>query len=379
MNIRTITIGLSTLPGPAELVAVGQQLNAAERHFSAQGLHVQTRRIALPHWESGLGLLPSHDRKHFAFELDRSCRENAIDFCSLGIARSPEHISDMAGLIASTQCLSGGVDAADPVRGIDLPALEAAAQAVIVLAHETGDGFGNFRFGAGFCLPPDIPYFPGAYHTDRRASFSVGLENSDLLVQGVRSAKSFVEAEHGLQSVLDRTFRSLEAVCLEFEKIASLPFAGIDTSIAPSLTPEHSIVRAFGELGVTFGRPGTLALCGLVTKTVKSIPVRKAGYCGLMLPVLEDVGLSQSADQAEYTVGDLMRFSSVCAVGIDMVPLPGNAPLASLIGLMLDTATLSVRLSKPLCFRVLPVPGKKAGELTSFESPFICNCRIFDL
>jgi len=41
-----------------------------------------------------------------------------------------------------------------------------------------------------------------------------------------------------------------------------------------------------------------------------------------------------------------------------------------------DVATLSAKLSKPLSARLLPVPGAKAGEQTSFDDPNLVNTVI---
>lgn len=47
---------------------------------------------------------------------------------------------------------------------------------------------------------------------------------------------------------------------------------------------------------------------------------------------------------------------------------------------MLDVAALSMRLCrKQLTVRLMPVPGKVAGESSSFDSPFMCNARIYKI
>ena len=46
-----------------------------------------------------------------------------------------------------------------------------------------------------------------------------------------------------------------------------------------------------------------------------------AGYCGLMLPVMEDLVLAARAAESPpaFTLRDLLTFSSVCGVGLDTV------------------------------------------------------------
>jgi uncharacterized protein (UPF0210 family) len=47
-----------------------------------------------------------------------------------------------------------------------------------------------------------------------------------------------------------------------------------------------------------------------------------------------------------------------------------------LAAILLDVAALAQRLSKPLTARLMPVPGKRAGELTTFDFPYFANSRI---
>ncbi|MGH9555665.1 MAG: DUF711 family protein [Terriglobales bacterium] len=41
-----------------------------------------------------------------------------------------------------------------------------------------------------------------------------------------------------------------------------------------------------------------------------------------------------------------------------------------------DMATLAARLRKPLSARLMPVAGKKAGDRTDFDDPFLVNAVI---
>ena len=142
------------------------------------------------------------------------------------------------------------------------------------------------------------------------------------------------------------------------------------------------------------------------------------GYSGLMLPPLEDATLArrqmlcdneEQEEQEEqdegqesakkraktttaeekkkkkgtkkraYGVTDLLAFSAVCGVGLDTVPIPGDTSHAAVAATLLDTAALAARWNKPLSARLFPVPGLQAGDLTSFESPFLINTRVFDV
>mmetsp|Transcript_57889 Transcript_57889/g.131186 ORF Transcript_57889/g.131186 Transcript_57889/m.131186 type:complete len:406 (+) Transcript_57889:130-1347(+) len=193
-------------------------------------------------------------------------------------------------------------------------------------------------------------------------------------------------------------------------------YMGIDTSLNPGLDPSFSVGAAFeaalGE-GRVFGSAGTLAVASAITKALKSLSVSKVGYSGLMLPPLEDSTLAkrqikgsdggkfkaQEGEVAEpsskrkkhvmtsrragtkpsYGIVDLLSYSSVCGVGLDTVPIPGDTPAEKVASLMLDVAALSAKWAKPLSCRLFPVPGRKAGEMTSFDSPFLINTEVFEM
>jgi uncharacterized protein (UPF0210 family) len=98
-----------------------------------------------------------------------------------------------------------------------------------------------------------------------------------------------------------------------------------------------------------------------------------------MLPVLEDATLANRAADGTLTVKDLLLYSAVCGTGLDTLPLPGDATPQQIQALLLDLATLSVRLDKPLTGRLLPIPGKQAGDPTDFEFEYFSNSRVMRL
>jgi uncharacterized protein (UPF0210 family) len=97
-----------------------------------------------------------------------------------------------------------------------------------------------------------------------------------------------------------------------------------------------------------------------------------------MLPVLEDVVLGRCWTEGRVDVHRLLLYSSVCGTGLDAIPLPGESSTASIAHLLLDVATLAQRLNKPLSARLFPVPGKRAGEYTTFTSPYLTNTLLRD-
>ena len=97
------------------------------------------------------------------------------------------------------------------------------------------------------------------------------------------------------------------------------------------------------------------------------------------MPVLEDAILAERAAQGTLSVKDLLMYSAVCGTGLDTVPLPGDASPQQIQAVLLDLAALSQRLDKPLTARLMPIPGKAAGDPTGFDFAFFANSRVMAL
>src|SRR5437588_5485930 len=115
----------------------------------------------------------------------------------------------------------------------------------------------------------------------------------------------------------------------------------------------------------------------MVTRAIRRTRVRRCGFSGLMLPLLEDSVLARRAAERSISVHELLLYSAVCGTGLDTVPLPGDISEAELAGIYLDVAALSVALDgKPLTARVMPVPDAVAGDPTHFEFEYFANSRV---
>jgi hypothetical protein len=59
--------------------------------------------------------------------------------------------------------------------------------------------------------------------------------------------------------------------------------------------------------------------------------------------------------------------------------LPGDASESALAALLFDVAALAVRLKKPLAARLMPMPGKAAGDPVHFDFPYFADSCVLDL
>jgi uncharacterized protein (UPF0210 family) len=272
-----------------------------------------------------------------------------------------------------------GFLSADLIQG-RLPSVAmaaACAQAVKQLATSTDLGFGNLRFAATANCPPNIPFLPAAFHVGGPPRFAIAVQAADVVVDAL-------SAEGTPEDIEDLLVERLNAACAPVERIAEglaseygVGFVGIDLSPAPFPSDDASIGVAVEAAGVDrFGAPGSLYVAALITRAIRRTQVKRCGFSGLMLPVLEDSGLARRAAEHPPSLHELLLFSAVCGTGLDTLPLPEDVTEDELAGVYLDVAALSVALSKPLTARLLPVPGARAGDPTAYTFDYFANSRV---
>jgi uncharacterized protein (UPF0210 family) len=155
-------------------------------------------------------------------------------------------------------------------------------------------------------------------------------------------------------------------------------FEGIDFSFAPFPDEARSIGAALEQLGLpAAGGPGSLMACAFLADTLDRAQFNRTGFCGLMLPVLEDSVLAGRAAEGLLSTTDLLAYSAVCGTGLDTIPLPGEVSEDALAAILFDVGALALRLDKPLTARLMPIPGKRAGDEVAFDFEYFTSTRIF--
>lgn len=381
MKIRAITTGINlSYPINEHKIKETTEFTLdAKKSFETYGYEVQEPRITTQPWQKYLSKLKTRQIIDEIKKFEVICKSNGINFASIGTVLDRKLIPIIPEIIKQTTGISTTVTIGDSEKGIDYEAARQSAKVIIEISKETKRGYGNFNFAAISNCPPDIPFFPASYHKGPTC-FSIGLECSDLVYNAFENSRNLIEAEQNLQSILDLELKKVENIANEVENDSGIHFNGIDVSPAPSLEKNESIAFAFEKLNLgKFGSLGTLAIAGMITKVLQSLDVKKCGYSGLMLPILEDVGLAERCNEGLLDIDNILIYSSVCGTGLDCIPLPGNISKDKVYAILLDMATLSIKLNKPLSARLFPVPGKLSGEFTDFKSPFLVDCKIMDI
>lgn len=384
MKIRSITIGFT--PDPARL---GEQIRGlagfvevARQAYTTTGYEVQTLRLATTPFPTWLTDLRPERVLAAAQESETAARAAGFGYISLGPAlpEYPESYAAIPTALAGTQDTFFGGVIARRGQGINLRAVQASAEIMRALSTHDPNGFGNLYFAALANVPAGAPFFPAAYHAGGSPAFAIACQAADLAVQAFQNAASLDEARAKFQTSLRQHAAILGSAAEQLSAQTGLRFNGLDLTPAPFPDAPNSIGAALEALGAAhFGAAGSLSAAAFLTSSLDGVPYLRAGFNGLMLPVLEDAVLAQRAAEGRLSLNDLLLYSAVCGTGLDTIPLPGDTPAAALAAVLTDLAALALRLNKPLTARLMPVPGKQAGDPTGFDFDFFANSKVLGL
>jgi uncharacterized protein len=383
VKIRTITVfdDVGFPVSQARLEAAGRTASNIRGALEEAGYEVQTVRLALPPVAPSLGL-DVDAVVRLARDLEANCPPNGIEYATVGVVLPPDPpglFEALPDAIGATTRVFASCLIASREHGLSLPAVRGAAEVIWRCSRLSPDGFGNLRFAALANVPPGVPFLPGAYHDGGPASVAIGVEAADLAVTACASASSVADARSALVGLIDE-----HAARIGWAAERALPsgvrFGGIDFSLAPFPEAARSVGSALERLsGVRVGEHGTLAATAVLADTLDRATFPRAGYSGVFLPVFEDAVLAARATERLLTTGDLLLWSSVCGTGLDTVPLPGDVSAAALAAILADLGALALRLDKPLTARLMPIPGKQAGDPVTFDFAYFAPSRVLDV
>ena len=404
MKIRSITY-FSNPKYPLDekvLQKAGKFLAEAKSTYEAAGYEVQTTRLATIPFPTLLGEKNINELPKLAEALASAIQQVGLAYASLGPAlpempRSYEVIPE--AISASQNIFFGGVMAGKTDSKLSdsrvyLAAVKACAEIVVKCAAIEPNGFANLQFAALANVKAGAPFFPAAYH-DANAdepAFAIATESADLAVDAFENAKTLEDGRNALTSEITKHGQTISRVAQDITQstvpnlqssitTSQLPiFLGIDFSLAPFPDDAHSLGNAVEKMGTPkIGLHGSLVAATILTEAVDRADFPHTGFSGFMQPVLEDSVLAKRAAEGTLTIKDILLYSAVCGTGLDTIPLPGDTTAEQIAPLLLDLCALALRLDKPLTARLMPIPGKKAGDETNFDFAFFARSRIMKL
>lgn len=320
-------------------------------------------------------------KREEALDLIRKLREAAASGRT-GLNIGPAMLNDnddtnQVALLAdvlSSISVNANVVMADE-RGIHWRAVRESAKLIKAVSQRSPHGDGNFNFGAIAMMKPYGPYYPGSYHLGKGHAFALAMEGANVVADVFAQYHDAREAEEHLSVALTKYTKEAEAVAMQLAATTGWTYEGIDATPAPSKA--NSIGEAIESfIGGPFGSSGTLTASGIITRAVQSTPVKRTGYSGLMIPVMEDNGLARRWAEGTFNLDSILAYSAVCAGGADTVPLPGDVSEEQIARILSDVAWLAYKWNKPLAARLLPAPGKQPGQQTEFTGAALTNTTV---
>jgi uncharacterized protein (UPF0210 family) len=354
-------------------------LRKTKAEIEKAGYEVESIRITTQPFPEYIGDLPREQALAFFRDYDALSAKEQFDPnigpAMLHDADDPWYPALLAEVLSQTKNLESSIVVASD-DGIHWRAITETAKLVKYVEAHSAHSQGNFNFTATAMLAPYGPFFPGSYHTGAGHAFSIGMESANVVDTVFSQHPGDVPAAtEALIRALTPHATAMEKIGRQIEQETGWSYRGFDATPAP--LKNVSIGAAIEKFTrAPLGSSGTMTAVSVITNAVRAVPVLKVGYNGLMLPVLEDSNIAQRWSEGHVHVDTLLAYSAVCGTGLDTIPMPGDVSQEQIEKMIGDMASLAFKWHKPLSARLQPVQGKKAGEQTDFDSPFLVNATI---
>jgi len=402
LDVRTVTLGVSLFDCAAQDVesfrrkAHRKILSLAERLVDTcnevgekYGIPVVNKRIAVSPIAVAAAPFDSREMVAIAHTLDRAAKEAGVDFIG-GFSALVEKgfttgdlslIEAIPEALAQTERVCASINVASTRAGINMDAVYLMGQTIKEAAAKTAhaDGIACAKLCVFANIPQDIPFMAGAYLGvgEPDAVINVGVSGPGVVRKAIDRARSTQPSlDLGqLADIIKRTAFKVtsvgELIGREVARRLDIPFGVVDLSLAPTPNVGDSVGEIFQSLGLrSIGVPGSTALLALLNDAVKKGGAFASSYVGglsgAFIPVSEDLNIAQAAAEGYLSLEKLEAMTSVCSVGLDMVALPGDVSAETLAAIIADEMAIGVINKKTTATRLIPVPGKKAGEKAHF-------------
>jgi len=380
-KVRAITafVALDRPRYQAQIQETLAMLRQAKRTVEGGGYQVETLRITTQPFPEYVRGLSKEQALGFFRELEAlAIRESFSPNIGPAMMRDGDDPAqaELLGEILSTtkklraSLIMGGED------GVRWNSIRATARLIKFVEEHSPGSAGNFSFAATAMLEPYAPFYPGSYHAGPGRRFAMATESANVVDEVfAETGGNAALATERLGRALGEHAAAIEKLGRQVEKGTGWLYMGLDATPAP--LGEVSIGAAIERFtGAKFGSSGTMTAAAVITRAVQSLPIKRIGYSGLMVPVLEDNLLAQRWSEGTYGVDALLAYSAVCGTGLDTIPMAGDVSEQQIERILADVATLACKWKKPLSARLLPVKGKKAGDRTEFDDPMLVNAVI---
>ncbi|MGA8240413.1 MAG: PFL family protein [Desulfobacterales bacterium] len=402
LDVRTVTLGINLLDCASHDLKrfqdnvlskiydlAGGLVKVCDRVGNKYGIPVVNKRISVSPIAVAAAPFSSSQMIEIAHTLNRAAQEVNVDFIGgfsalveKGIAKGDRALIDaIPEALAGTDRVCASINVASTRAGINMDAVYLMGQKIKRAASLTArrDGIACAKLCVFANIPQDIPFMAGAYLGigEADAVINVGVSGPGVVKKAIdRALEADPRMDLGqISELIKRTAYKVtrvgELIGREVAANLDIRFGVVDLSLAPTPNVGDSVGEIFQSLGLlSIGVPGTTAALALLNDAVKKggafASSHVGGLSGAFIPVSEDLNISEAAAAGHLTLEKLEAITSVCSVGLDMVALPGDTSDETLAAIIADEMAIGVINKKTTATRLIPVPGKNAGDKAHF-------------
>ncbi len=407
LDVRTVTMGINLLDCHEKSVASTCR-HIEDRISEKAGNFVETcdfvsRKLGIPIVNKRIAITPiafvgaGFDQNGFvelARSLDRAASNVGVDILGgfsaqveKGMTETDRHyISSLPTALSVTDKVCASINVGSSQKGINMDAVTMLGQSIKDIAEATRsqNGFGAAKFVVFCNQPGDNPFMAGAIHGLEEADvvLNIGVSGPGVIARAlerlISSRSNKLKLDELAEEIKQTTFRVTrcgELVGRQVSEILGIEFGVVDLSLAPTPTIGDSVGEILHILGVdAIGAPGSTAILAILNDAVKKGGIFASktvgGLSGAFIPVMEDALLAEAVGSGTLCLEKLEAMTCVCSVGLDMVPIPGSVDASTISAIIADEMALGMINNKTTAVRIIPVPGKEAGEVVSFGGLF---------
>jgi uncharacterized protein len=407
LDVRTVTMGIDLSPCAAPDLAMlcgrvrerllrfaGRLRGVCREVEQRYGIPIVNRRIAV---SPVAALAAAHSTEGYlavARALDEAAAEVEVDlvggFSALvqkGWTEGDRRlIATLPEVLSATRRVCASVNVGTTAAGINMDAILALGHVLRETAERTRDhdGFGCAKLVIFANAPADNPFMAGAFHGagEPDCVINIGVSGPGVVKAALEDLLAHASGDPTLGEIAEeikstafRVTRVGELIGREVAARLGVPFGIVDLSLAPTPQVGDSVGEILQAMGVVrIGAPGSTAALALLNDAVKKggsfASSSVGGLSGAFVAVSEDAALAEAVGRGDLTLAKLEAMTAVCSVGLDMIAVPGDTDAETLAALIADEVAIGVINHKTTAVRVIPVPGKAAGDRAVFGGLF---------
>ncbi|MFO0917441.1 MAG: DUF711 family protein [Planctomycetaceae bacterium] len=413
LDIRTMTLGISIADcGDHSLHtlcdSIYRRINEAAGNF-AKVCQDSANRFGVPILQRRLSVTPidrvaqghnADDLVHVARTLDGATAAVHADRIG-GFAADVQHgmsssarqiISCLPIALSETVRVRAAVHVGSSQSGVNLDAIRFVAAKLRDIAEATAalNGRGAAKLAVLANDSTGHPHLTGAClgdgWGDRVLHVGIGaaaIIRHALLRKGPElTTMPLDEILREVQTAAFQATRAAEIVGREVAQQLNAEFGSIDVTLGPTVRPGDSVIGLLPLLGIErLGAPGSataLAMLYLAVRNGGAFASTSVGsYSRVMLSVLEDPFLAELSTTGDLTLDQLRLMATASAGGLDLIPISGDTDVETIAALLADHVSMAVLNERPAAIRLVPVPGKKAGDRVEYENSQLGQAAVF--